>query len=118
MKREIRDYLYDILHECEYLINRSRNMSYIEFLENEDLKKAFIRSLEIIGEAGRRIPLSIKKKYHDIYWREITGMRNKIAHEYFGIDYKIVWESIEKDIPTLKTKIKQIISEVNKKNHE
>ncbi len=75
MKREIRDYLYDILHECEYLMKRSKEINYTDFLENEDLKKAFVRSLEIIGEAARKIPLHIKKRYPDVEWKEIVGMR-------------------------------------------
>ncbi len=118
MKREIRDYLYDILHECEYLMKRSKEIGYTDFLENEDLKRAFVRSLEIIGEAARRIPSHIKKRYPDVEWKEIVGMRNKITHEYWGIDYEIVWRTVEEDIPRLKSHIEQIINNINRGSHE
>lgn len=67
--REIRHYLVDIKNECEYLINRTANLNYEEFIKNEDLKKAFVRSLEIIGEASKHIPEKIRKKYSQIPWK-------------------------------------------------
>ncbi len=62
MKREIRDYLYDILHECEYLMKRSKEIDYADFLKNEDLKKAFVRSLEIVGEAAKKDTFTYEKE--------------------------------------------------------
>ncbi len=59
--REIRDYLMDIKGECEYLINRTQNLTYEDFIKNEDLKKAFVRSLEVIGEATKHIPKEVRK---------------------------------------------------------
>lgn len=87
--REIRDYLIDIKTECEYLISRSKNIDYSDFVRNEELKRAFVRSLEIIGEACKNIPRGIKKNYPHIQWKGIVGMRNILVHEYFGIDFKV-----------------------------
>ncbi len=111
MTRVIDDYLEDILQECNYLLKRSTNLTYEEFIENEDLKRAFIRSLEVIGEAAKKIPQEIRDKYPDIPWREIAGMRDKLVHEYFGISYEIVWETIKEDIPFLKRKIEEVLRE-------
>ncbi len=111
MKRIIEDYLEDILKECNYLLDRSRDLTYERFIRDEDLKRAFIRSLEIIGEATKKIPQEIRIKYPDIPWREIAGMRDKLIHEYFGISYEIVWETIKEDIPFLKRKIEEVLRE-------
>ncbi|MCM8809818.1 MAG: DUF86 domain-containing protein [Candidatus Omnitrophica bacterium] len=112
--REFRDHLYDIKNECEYFITRSRGINLDDFLKNEEFKRAFVRSLEIIGEASKKIPDSIKKKYSQIKWREIVAMRNKIIHEYFGVDYEIVWKVVKEKIPELYVIVQKIIEEVNK----
>jgi len=69
MKRDYVDYVDDIITECEYLLNRKNNISYEEFIKNEDLRRAFIRSLEIIGEASKKIPIEIKAKI-DLPWKK------------------------------------------------
>ncbi|MEO0275302.1 MAG: DUF86 domain-containing protein [candidate division WOR-3 bacterium] len=109
MKRKIIDYLQDILVECNYLIKESKKIDYSSFIENENLKRAFVRSLEIIGEASKKIPKTIQNTYSEINWREVKGMRDKLIHEYFGIDYKVVWKTIKEDIPNLKEVIEKIL---------
>lgn len=107
MKRYYQDYINDILEECDYLIKRSKNLTFSEFEKNEDLRRAFIRSLEIIGEAVKKLPEEIKEKNKNIPWKEIAGMRDKLIHDYFGIDYEIIWLTIKEDILFLKKEMEK-----------
>jgi uncharacterized protein with HEPN domain len=84
----------------------------VEFLSNDTLKRAFVRSLEIIGEAARNIPTQVQQDYNQVEWRAITGMRNRLVHEYFGVDYEIVWDVVVNKIPELHNQITRIIQQV------
>jgi uncharacterized protein with HEPN domain len=109
--REIRDYLFDIKNECEYLLERTKNLTYENFIQNEELKRAFVRSLEIIGEAAKHLRREIRKKYPQIKWKSVVGMRNILIHEYFGVDYRVVWKVIKERIPEFYEIINKIIEE-------
>ncbi len=104
------EFLRHIQSECEYLIKEYNSSSYEEFTGNERLSKAVCRSLEIIGEAVNKIHPDIKIQHNDIPWREISDLRNRIIHHYFGIDYEIIWDVIENEIPILKEQIDAIIN--------
>ena len=93
------EFLRHIMDEIEYLIDRSANLSKEDFLDDETLKRAFVRSIEIIGEAVKKIPPDYKQKYPHIEWKAIAGMRDKLIHDYFGIDYEIVWDVVANKIP-------------------
>jgi uncharacterized protein with HEPN domain len=112
MSRKIIDYLNDMLDECEYLLKRKTNLNYSAFLHNEDLKKAFVRSLEVIGEAAKNIPQEIRAQYPQINWRDVAGIRDIVIHAYFGIDYRVVWKTIEIDIPALKENLEKILNKL------
>ncbi len=107
------EFLRHIQSECDYLIKEYDTSSYEEFTSNERLSKAVCRSLEIIGEAVNKLPPDIKIQYNEIPWREISDLRNRIIHHYFGIDYEIIWDLIENEIPVLKQQIETIL----KTNH-
>ncbi len=83
-------------------------MSYYEFIKNYLVRDAVIRNLEVIGEAANRLPKAIKEKNLHIDWRRIRGFRNRIVHDYFGIDYRIVWLVKESFLPDLLFKLKQL----------
>lgn len=95
------DYLEDIKTECEYLIKRSSEISLEDFIKNSEIQRAFVRALEIIGESSKHIPYEIRKKYPEIKWKNIIAMRNILIHEYFGVDYEVVWKTANESIPEL-----------------
>lgn len=109
MSRKSRDFLRHILDETEYLILTSKNLTKDTFLEDETLKRAFCRSLEIIGEAVKQLPDSFREQYPAIEWRKIAGMRDRLIHNYFGVDYDIVWDAVVTEVPRLNTKVEEIL---------
>ncbi len=107
------DYLDKINHindELCYLITNSKELTHDDFIKDETLKRAFVRSLEIIGEAVKTIPKHVCEQYGQIEWNKIAGMRDKLIHHYFGVDYDLVWDIIENHIPKLKETIKLILN--------
>ena len=107
--KKYEELLYHILDEAKYLLKQSENIDLEDFLENETLKRAFVRSLEIIGEAVKKLPNDFKNKHTSIEWKKIAGMRDKLIHKYFGVDYYIVWDIVKNHIPDLKKKIEEIL---------
>lgn len=103
------EFLQHILHVCKYLIKESESNSFENFMQNERLSKAVCRSLEIIGEATSKLIPEIKMRYDNVPWREMSDIRNKIIHHYFGIDYDIVWDTVNTDIPYIAKQIEKII---------
>lgn len=103
------EFFRHILDECDYLIKEAQNNTFENFVQDERLSRAVCRSLEIIGEASNKIDENLKEKYPFVNWREMSGIRNRIIHNYFGIDYDIVWDTVVTDIPQLKEWIEMII---------
>ncbi|MDF1532437.1 MAG: DUF86 domain-containing protein [ANME-2 cluster archaeon] len=94
-----------ILDEIEFLKQQSQNINLENLMVNEVLKRAFARSIEIIGEASKNLSETLKAKYPEIEWKKIAGMRDKLIHAYFGIDWEIVWDVIVNRLPKLETDI-------------
>lgn len=91
MPPSVREYLQHIVDETGYLTETSQSVSREAFLQDETLKRAFVRSIEIIGEAVKQIPVSVRQEYPEIEWRAIVGMWDRLIHGYFDADYEIVW---------------------------
>lgn len=103
------EYLRHILDEACYLEERVSHLSKDQFDHDETVKRAFVRSLEIIGEAAKKVPSEIKVRYPAINWRAMAGMRDRLIHDYFGVDYTIVWDVATRKIPDLHHQIREIL---------
>jgi uncharacterized protein with HEPN domain len=90
-----------INNEINYLSIKSKGLTHDEFIKDETLKRAFVRSLEIIGEAVKTIPKQVCEQYRQIEWNKIAGLRDKLIHHYFSVDYDLVWDVVENHIPKL-----------------
>lgn len=77
---------------------------------------AVTRAIEIIGEATKNIPDLLRKKYPQVPWKDMAGMRDKLIHEYFGIDVDVLWKTVTQDIPQLKALIQKVIDDIDNKN--
>jgi len=97
--------LEDILDACVKIQSYTRNLAFEEFKENEMIIDAVIRNFEIIGEAANRLPDDFKDAHPEIDWHRIRGFRNRIVHDYFGVDLAILWKIKNENLPNL---IKQI----------
>ena len=102
-------YIQDILQACEDIQNFTRDLASMDDLQNDRRTfLAVIHSIEVIGEAARQTPKNFKEKHPEIPWRETIGLRNVIAHEYFGLDIEIIWDVIQTRIPSLAEQIKKV----------
>ena len=109
MKREYEDYLNDMLENAEKALSFVQGMDYDGFCGDDKAVYAVIRALEIIGEAARQIPENIRQSQPEIQWREIAAMRNKLTHEYFGVNTRVIWRTVHEDLPTIIPLLKKIL---------
>jgi uncharacterized protein with HEPN domain len=112
MKRTYKDYIEDILLSLQELEDFTRGMDFETFIKDRKTVNAVIRSLEVMGEAVKRIPEEIRSRYPEIPWKYIAGMRDKLIHEYHGVDLEIVWEVVKKETPPLKPLFEKILVEM------
>jgi len=106
------EYIRHILDEIDYILSRISDMNYESFVRDETIKRAFVRSIEVIGEASKKLPDDIKAMQPDIEWRKVSGMRDRLIHDYFGVDYTIVWDVALNKLPDLRVKLHDLLSKV------
>jgi uncharacterized protein with HEPN domain len=111
MSFEPREYLRHILAEANYLLEHSRNISRRDYLESETLRRAFVRSLEIIGEAAKNVPGGFRRQHPAVDWRAIAGLRDRLIHGYFGVDHDLVWDVITNKVPILHREIARLLAD-------
>ena len=109
MSRDYKIYLEDILTAIDKIQSYTQNISFEKFSEDEKTLDAVVRNLEILGEAIKNVPEEIRKKYPDIEWKKISGLRDILIHEYFGVDKDIIWDVIQHKLPLLQKQIKMIL---------
>ena len=110
-EREFRDYLQDILETMDKVERFVEGMDFEQFLADDRTSFAVVRALEIIGEATKHIPASVRRRHPRVTWTKMAGMRDKLIHGYFGLDLEIVWETATRFVPEYRPLIAQALSE-------
>ncbi|HEX3869701.1 MAG TPA: DUF86 domain-containing protein [Pirellulales bacterium] len=109
-QRLVADYLEDIHKACRKAMEFLADMPLGDFAVDDKTAFAVMRALEIVGEASKRIPQTIRDKYPDVPWRSMAGIRDKLSHDYLTIDMEVVWKTVKEDLPALTPRL-QIIAE-------
>jgi len=106
--RVVDDYLADIIEAIEDIRSFVDELDYDAFSNDKKTVNAVIRSLEVIGEAVKKIPTELRQEHPGLPWKEIAGTRDKLIHEYFGVDLQIIWETIQSDLDALEQGIRAL----------
>jgi uncharacterized protein with HEPN domain len=115
-RREVRDYLSDILQAIGDVRSYTAGMTVDVFRKDRKTQQAVIRCLEVVGEATKKIPPTLRDRHPDTPWQEIAGMRDKLIHEYFGVDLDIVWETAREDLASFETAVRSLLTTLGESN--
>jgi uncharacterized protein with HEPN domain len=111
MSAEFLDYVEDILDAMDKAEILLEEVTYEQFVSDFRINFAVVRALEIVGEATKRLPMTLRDQYPSIPWKEMAGMRDRIIHGYDNVNFRIVWDTVKKRIPIVKPQIQQIITD-------
>ena len=112
MKKDPKIFLIHIVTSVEAIETYINGLTKDQFVDSQQTQDAIIRRVEIIGEAVKNLPNDFRKQHPDVSWKQATGMRDMMIHEYFGVDLNIVWKTINKDLPPFKEQVAKIIKEL------
>ena len=112
MKRTLTDYLLDLRNAIEEVQEFTKGMTLEEFLRDRKTANAVIRSLGVMGEAAKKIPEEVRSQYPEISWRLVAGMRDRLIHEYHGVDLESVWVAARQEAPPLKPLFEKVLREI------
>lgn len=112
MSISVVEYLKHIVDEARFLESRSSGLSIQQFMSDEVLKRAFVRALEIMGEASKKVPEDVRCRYPEIEWRRMAALRDRLAHGYFGTDYTIVFEVAKERAGGLARQLEGVVSDL------
>lgn len=109
MKKDDSVYLRHILDAISRIEEYTKGIEYEDFMDDHLIQDGVIRQIEIIGEATKRLSREIRGKHSEIPWKDMAGMRDKLIHDYLGVDIDAVWDTVKRDVPTMKNKLEDII---------
>ena len=114
MKRTLHVYLEDILESIEAIEEYTADLSETGFSQSRLVQDAVARRLHIIGEAAKSVPDEVRKRYSAIPWADVAGIRDRLAHAYFGVNMKLVWQVVQRDIAPLRQTVERMLAEMPK----
>ena len=109
--REFLDYVADIQEAAENISQFIAGMTWTQFAQDQKTIYAVVRAFEIIGEAAKKVPPSVRKRHAKVPWKQMAGMRDKLIHEYFGVNYQVLWKTAQEDIPPVRPLIAKVLEE-------
>ena len=110
-KREFLDYVADIQDASQNISQFIAGMTWAQFAQDQKTIYAVVRAFEIIGEAAKKIPPSVRKRHAKVPWKLMAGCENKLIHEYFGVNYQVLWKTAQEDIPPVQPLIAKVLEE-------